>query len=160
VDKKIIICGPTASGKTYLRKRLEKRGFLFDISYTSREPRPDETNGIDYHFISKEQFINRILNNYFYEWIEYNGNYYGTGIYEWNNCQCFIMETDGIKHIKPEDRNNCFIIYLNIDRLIRGKRMVDERKWDMTTVNKRIITDKGKFKDFTDYDLMITNPNF
>ena len=53
MNKRLIICGPTASGKTFLRKRLEDKGFKCDVSYTSREPRPGEVDGVHYHFIGK-----------------------------------------------------------------------------------------------------------
>lgn len=162
MNKRIILVGPTASGKTYLRKRFEERGFECDISYTTRSPRPEynEKDGIHYHFISKEEFMVMIANSQFYEWVEYNGNYYGTGQSEWDNLPLFIMETDGIAHIKPEDRPSCFVIYLDTPEHERIKRMRLERKWDYPEIQKRIATDKAKFEGFTDYDLRITNPDF
>lgn len=160
MNKRLIICGPTASGKTFLRKRLEDKGFKCDVSYTSREPRPGEVDGVHYHFIGKKQFEVLISGGFFYEWVEYNGNYYGTGLKEWNELPLFIMETDGIKHIKPEDRKSCFVIYLNIPRINRQERMMFERGWNQEEVAKRTETDYQKFKDFNDYDLVITDPNF
>lgn len=157
---RIIICGPTAAGKTFLRNKLENKGFKFDVSYTSREPRFNEINKVHYNFVSKQYFEDGINNNLFYEHVEYNGNYYGTGLEEWNTCDCFIMETDGIKHIKKEDRNNCFIIYVNPDESIRKQRMKQERNWSDEQIEKRINTDKIKFKDFIDYDIVIKNNDF
>jgi len=160
MNKRLIICGPTASGKTYLRKRFEDRGFVCDVSYTSREPRPGEINGVHYHFITKLQFAHRINSGFFYEWVEYNGNYYGTGLKEWSELPLFIMETDGIKHIKPEDRKSCFVIYLKPPESERMIRMKGERGWTDHEIYNRIQTDKNKFKDFSDYDLIIANAYF
>jgi len=160
MNKRIIIVGPSASGKTFLRKKFEDKGFTFDVSYTSRLMRMGEKQGVHYNFISKDEFAFRISRQAYYEYVEYNGNYYGTGMYEWDNSDCFIMETDGIKSIKPEDRKSCFIIYLNPSSFIRIKRMMGERKWDQQEVDDRLASDDKKFKDFKDYDIIITNSNF
>jgi guanylate kinase len=160
MSKRIIICGPSASGKTYLRKRLEGKGFKCDISYTTRKPREGEKYGVDYNFISEDEFTLRISQGAFYENVQYNGNRYGTGLYEWNNMDCFIMETDGIKHIKPEDRKDCFIIYLDPPRFERVRRMVSERNWNNAKIEERIQADNSKFENFKDYDLKITNTDF
>ena len=158
-NKRTIIVGPTASGKTFLRNKFEERGFVFGISYTTREKRAGEISGVHYHFVSKEYFEEGIQLNWFYEYSEYNGNYYGTGIDEWDHLQFFIMETEGVQSIKPEDRNSCFIIYLNPDKTIRESRMA-LRGWDLKKINERIETDKEKFYNFDNYDLLITNSNF
>ena len=161
MNKRIIIVGPTCSGKSFLRKRFENRGFVCDVSYTSREKRGGEIDGVHYHFISSDNFAEMIVENeYFYEWVEYNGNYYGTGLKEWNTLSLFIMETDGIKHIKPEDRKKCFIIYLDPPQFVRQSRMMKERKWSDETIVERIETDEKKFYNFSDYDMIITDPNF
>lgn len=160
MNKRIILIGPSASGKTFLRKRLEDRGFKCDVSYTSRDLREGEVDGVHYHFIGKKQFETLIAGNFFYEWVEYNGNYYGTGQKEWDELPLFIMETDGIKHIKPEDRKNCFVIYLDIPEFERVNRMRTERRWSWEEIEKRIETDRKKFENFTDYDMRITNPDF
>jgi guanylate kinase len=160
MNKRIILVGPTCGGKTFLRKRLENRGFKCDVSYTSREPREGEKNGVHYHFIGKKQFEILIKGGFFYEWVEYNGNYYGTGLKEWNELPLFIMETDGIKHIKEEDRKTCFVIYINPEEHIRVARMRLERRWNYEEIQKRLETDNKKFENFKDYDMIITDPNF
>jgi len=159
-NKRIILVGPTCGGKTFLREKFEKRGFECDVSYTSREPREGEINGVHYHFISKKAFKEAITTGEFYEWVEYNGNYYGTGMEEWNELPLFIMETDGIKHIKPEDRETCFVIYVNTPEHVRVRRMRVERKWEYGEIQKRLATDKAKFENFKDYDMMVTNEDF
>ena len=158
--KRIIICGAAASGKTFLRKKLEERGFHFDVSYTTRPRRPGEEDGVHYKFIKRDTFEFMAEIGSFYEHVEYNGYGYATGVVEWNTSDCFIMETDGIKHIDKKSRTKTVIIYLNPPIKIRKERMLGERGWAEEEANKRLKTDKKKFKDFTDYDLMITNPDF
>ena len=159
MNRRIILCGPTCSGKTFLRNRFENRGFTCDISYTSRKPRDGEKDGVHYKFLEKKQFEVLVKGNFFYEWVEYDGKYYGTGKREWENLSLFIMETDGIKHIKPEDCKNSFIIYLNPPVSVRMLRM-KERGWNSEKANKRLVTDQEKFGDFTDYDIIIRDENF
>ena len=160
MNSRIILVGPTCSGKTFLRKRFEDKGFECDVSYTSRSMRPGETDGVHYHFLEKEIFEAMIEEGGFYEWVEYNGNYYGTGQQEWDELPLFIMETDGIKHIRPEDRKTCFVIFLIPSRWVRQERMMNERGWDQLTVAARTKTDHEKFNKFKDYDLKITDPKF
>ena len=158
--KRIVIVGPTCSGKTYLRKKLEEKGFHFDVSYTTRPRRPGEEDGVHYKFIKQDAFEFMVKIGSFYEHVEYNGFGYGTGKQEWNTSDCFIMETDGIKHIDKTSRKHTFIIYINPPVKVRKERMLGERGWTPEEAEARLKTDKKKFKDFSDYDLMITNPDF
>ena len=73
-----IIKGKNGSGKTFLAEHLYELGFNRSISYTTREPRKNEVNGYDYEFVSKEEFITKIKENFFIEYQLVNGNYYGT----------------------------------------------------------------------------------
>ena len=111
--KRIVICGPAAAGKNVLRSRLEERGFKFDVSYTTRPMRPGEKEGVDYKYITNEVFAFMTQLGSFYEHVIHNGYGYGTGQKEWETSDCFIMETDGIKHIDAKSRKKTFIIYLN-----------------------------------------------
>lgn len=75
-----VLSGPSGVGKGTVRKELFRRrkGFFFSISCTTRKPRPGETDGVDYRFISKEEFERRRDNNEFLEWAKVHGNLYGT----------------------------------------------------------------------------------
>lgn len=76
----LVICAPSGTGKTTLSKRLlrEFPRFAFSLSCTTRKPRPNEIDGKDYEFLSKEEFRRRRDTGYFAEWAEVYGNYYGT----------------------------------------------------------------------------------
>jgi guanylate kinase len=158
--KRIVICGPAAAGKNVLRTRLEERGFKFDVSYTTRPKRKGEEEGVDYKFITNEVFAFMTQIGSFYEHVIHNGYGYGTGLREWETSDCFIMETDGIKHIDSKNRKNTFIIYLNPPVKVRKDRMKNERGWTDEEIEQRIKVDRKKFKDFKNYDMEITNPDF
>ena len=160
MNKRIIICGPSASGKNYLRDLWVFRGFESDVSYTTRSPRPGEVPGKDYNFISRENFKNKIKMNGFYESVEYKRELYGTGKIEWEERDIFIMETEGISKIKAEDRKSCFIIFLDPPKDSRIKRMAVERGWKWDEISKRLDFDEKCFKGFSDYDIKLTNAYF
>jgi guanylate kinase len=79
--KLVLFCGPSGSGKTTIVHHLLKKFPMmrFSTSATTREKRPNETDGVDYHFLTPDEFRARIANNEFLEWEEvYKDRYYGT----------------------------------------------------------------------------------
>jgi len=75
-----IISAPSGAGKTTIAKAVLKQftDMLYSISYTTRKPRAEERDGVDYHFISKQDFKKGIKKGRWAEWAEVYGNYYGT----------------------------------------------------------------------------------
>ncbi|MDK9708410.1 MAG: guanylate kinase [Desulforhopalus sp.] len=75
-----VISAPSGAGKTTLLKRVMARlgGLSFSVSHTTRAPRPGERDGIDYHFVSKVEFVDMIAQGHFLEHAEVHGNLYGT----------------------------------------------------------------------------------
>jgi guanylate kinase len=75
-----IVSGPSGSGKSTLVRRLlgEAPGLLFSVSYTTRAPRGAEREGENYHYVSREEFRQRLGEGEFLEWAEVFGHYYGT----------------------------------------------------------------------------------
>ena len=154
--KRIILVGPSATGKNFIRQKFVDKGFIADVSYTSRIPREGEIDGIDYRFISKDDFKQMINDNLFYEWVQYGDNYYGTGLFEWEHSDIFIMETDGVSKILPIHRPDCLVIFVNTPEKVRLKRM-HERKWDDNKIMDRIRIDRNNFGEFIDFDLQISS---
>ena len=76
----VIITAPSGSGKTTLCKEIQKKenGIQFSISHTSRKIRQNEMNGVDYYFVTKDEFLDGINNNDFIEWNFHFDCYYGT----------------------------------------------------------------------------------
>jgi guanylate kinase len=75
-----IISAPSGTGKTTLCSAVLNRfpNMLYSVSYTTRKPRNGEQSGIDYHFIKKKDFKDKIKDGKWAEWAEVHGNYYGT----------------------------------------------------------------------------------
>ncbi len=99
--KLLLFCGPSGSGKTTIVQHLLKTDprLAFSVSATTRKKRDNEIDGIDYHFITVEEFRKRIDNDEFIEWEEvYTGRYYGTLRSEinkiWENGKVPIFDVD------------------------------------------------------------------
>ena len=79
----VVISGPAGSGKgTVNAMLLQSPDFAYSVSATTRAPRPGEVDGVNYHFITKEDFERRIANGEMLEYTQYCGNYYGTPLRE------------------------------------------------------------------------------
>lgn len=120
-DKIIVITAPSGAGKTSITKYLMQQipQLSFSISATTRSPRPNETDGKDYYFITAESFKNKIDAGEFIEWeMVYEGMYYGTLKTEinniWQRAQVPVLDIDvkGALHIKelfPDQTITLFI---------------------------------------------------
>ena len=85
----LVICGPSGVGKgSFIHYMMSKypNKFSLSISHTTRKPRTGETHGVDYYFVTKEKFFEKVKNNDFVEYAEYNKNYYGTSKAEMLRC--------------------------------------------------------------------------
>lgn len=76
----LLLMAPMGSGKGTLEQYVFKKfpELIFAVSCTTRAPRPGETDGVEYHFITREQFESKVRNGDFLEWAEFGGNLYGT----------------------------------------------------------------------------------
>ena len=157
--KRIILVGKAASGKDHLRKRFQSRGFTYAVTHTTRPMREGEVIGKDYHFISEDDAKVLIESNYFYEYVIFNGWVYGTSVNEFYTKDLFIMTPKGISLMKPEDRKQSFVIYVDIDAETRRERLL-QRDMPGDSLSRRIEADELDFADFNDYDLRITNSDF
>ena len=119
--KCIIFSAPSGAGKTTIVRALlaEMNQLAFSISACSRAPRGTEKDGVDYHFISVEEFQAKILENDFVEWEEvYTNNYYGTLKSElsriWDSGKTVVFDVDviGGLHLKEIFKENALAIFI------------------------------------------------
>ena len=156
--KRIILCGKAASGKDYIRKKLEEHGFKYAVSYTTRPRRDNEVHGVDYYFLTENEFKSMIDQDGFYENISFNGWHYGTSNEQFFADDVFIMTPSGISKLEEDDRSKSFIIYFDIEESVRKERL--SQRSDADTVDRRLEADAKDFENFTDFDIRITNPGF
>ena len=157
MSKRIILCGPAAAGKDYIRNKFKDKDFRIDCSYTTRPMREGEKNGREYNFVSEEVFLAMIANKEFYEYVKHGEYYYGTELFSWENADVFIMETDGIKQLSKEDKECSLIIFVTAPRSVRIKRMKEDRGWDTHKIFQRLKVDIDKFKGFENIADLVIN---
>lgn len=159
MKKRLIVVGKGGSGKDYMRRSLENCGFKYCVSHTTRPMREGEIDGKDYFFIDLEDLgKHENFSNVFYEWTTFNDWFYGTSLSEFNSSNLFIMTPSGISRLKKEHRDESLIVYLDIEEGIRRKRL--ESRADSDKTERRIKADNEDFRDFKDFDVIISNPNF
>ena len=149
----LVICGKTASGKNLVRDILvEKYNYNPIVTYTSRPPRKGEKQDVTYHFISTDEFIEKINNGFFAEWKDYDTNdglwYYGTALEDCVNAtdnDVIILTPDGVRDLKKNGVNAIVIyLYSNLNTI---KHRLKFRGDDLKEVERRISSDIKDFKD-------------
>lgn len=154
--KVVVLTGMSCAGKDTVRRALEKIGYTNIVSHTSRPMRENEIEGVDYNFVSKEEFNNLIDNNEMIEYRNYETNWNGRGE-TWfygvkkfkpdNRDYVIVMDLGGaesiIKHFGEE---NCMVVYLSASDNERKIRATIRGSFDETEWNRRLIAD---YKDFS-----------
>jgi guanylate kinase len=137
--KLFVISGSSGVGKgTLLKELLAKNPALkLSISVTTRNPRPNEVDGVNYFFVTREEFETSVKNGEFLEWAEFNGNYYGTKetyvkktLAKGENL-ILEIETKGALQIKQKLPNAILIFILppsleELEQRLRGRNTEDE----------------------------------
>jgi guanylate kinase len=135
--KLIIITAPSGAGKTSITHYLLNKysALSFSVSAATRQPRSDEKNGVDYYFISAEEFQQKINDNAFAEWeMVYEGKYYGTLKSEleriWNENKTPVLDIDvkGAIHVQQQFQNNSLAIFIDPPSLDVLKKRLESRK--------------------------------
>lgn len=149
-----IISGPAGSGKgTVVNALLEAHPEItLSISATTRSPRPNEENGVHYHFISKEEFEKRIENGKMLEYATYNGNYYGTPekevleAMEAGKDVILEIEVAGAMQIKEKIKDSVAIMLTPPDKDVlearlrgRGTETEEVIKWRLDRAKEEIM---------------------
>lgn len=141
----LVLVGPSACGKTQIVQQLIKQyGMEKLVTYTSRSKRVNEIEGKDYHFISKDEFLQKIDDNFFIEYVNYNGNYYGTPRSELSFNKVVILEPNGLKHYLEKARDLITIVYLKCSQEVLRIRMLN-RHDSKEDVVRRLNEDSIRF---------------
>jgi guanylate kinase len=166
--EKLIILGQSGSGKDFLMRKIVKKDLIGCLKTTTRPKRNHETQGITYDFVSDLSFNQMIQDEKLLCYQTFNVTpedrdpetwYYGITKEEFERAQVFIMTPGEFSCIDAETRKNCFVVYLDIDRDTREDRIL-KRADKNDSVKRRLDADAEDFKDFGDYDLRVTDPDF
>lgn len=166
--EKCIIIGPSGSGKDFLLRKLVEKGLNPCLKWTTRPSRRFEKQGITYNFVSESKFTQSISQNDFLCYQQFQVTpegkgpeiwYYGITQEEFEKSQVMIMTPGEFKNITPDQRKGCFVVYLDIDRGVRESRLF-KREDKNDSIKRRLDADEEDFKDFSDYDLKVRDPEF
>ncbi len=134
--KLIIITAPSGAGKTSITRHLMQNfpQLAFSVSAATRKPRSYEKDGVDYHFISEEEFKNKIHHNEFVEWeMVYEGKYYGTLKSEleriWANDRIPVLDIDvkGAIHVQQQYPASSLSLFIETPSVEELKKRLESR---------------------------------
>ncbi|XP_004079450.1 guanylate kinase isoform X1 [Oryzias latipes] len=167
----LVFSGPSGAGKSTLLKKLMGEYdsvFGFSVSHTTRKPRPGEQNGIDYHYVSREEMQAGIDNGEFIESAEFSGNLYGTSkaavqAVQAKNLICILdIDMQGVKNIKKTDLNPLYISIQPPSLEVLEERLRGRKTESEESVQKRLRAAKVDMefsKEPNVFDVVIINNN-
>ena len=164
----LIISGPSGCGKSTLLKEVYKdiSDYYFSISTTTRAPRVGEENGVDYFFVTKEEFEADIKNDDFLEYAKVHDNYYGTSLkpikkaLDEAKLVIFDIDVQGHEIVRTKLNSITTSVFITTPSLEVLETRLNSRNTDsLEIIEKRIKNAKGEVEYFQDYDYLIINDN-
>ena len=164
----IMIVAPSGAGKSSLVSALLSTDptLALSISCTTRSPRPGEVNGVNYHFISDEEFLSRKEQGDFLEWAQVHGNYYGTSK-SWiqekmQRGQDVILEIDwqGARQIQQHVPNAIWIFFLPPSLKVLEDRLNARGQDDAVTIHNRIKAAHEELSHIAEANYLVVNDLF
>ena len=161
----VILSSPSGVGKTTLTKKIQQKyqSFKISVSHTTRSPRSNEVDGVDYHFVSYEKFQEYIKQDKFYEYAKIFGNYYGTLKENVDNNSkikdiLFDIDWQGTKQLSKHKKLKLLKIFLiaeNKDEL--KKRLLKRNQNTKEEIDLRFNSFNQDVKHWNDYDYIVIN---
>ena len=161
----VILSSPSGAGKTTITKKIQQKyqTFKLSVSHTTRKPRPNEVDGVDYHFVSVNKFEELIEQGAFYEHAKIFDNYYGTLKKNIDNLSqtndiIFDIDWQGTKQLSKFKNLDLIKIYLippNKNEL--KKRLINRNQDSSKEVERRFKSFDEDIKHWDDYDYIMIN---
>ena len=171
IEKKgmmFFLSSPSGAGKTTLTKKIQQKyqNFKISVSHTTRKPRANEVEGIDYYFINESDFKNKIKNHEFYEYAKIFGNYYGTSkdsvlnLLKNKNDVLFDIDWQGTQQLsKFKELNLLKIFILPPSKEELKKRLIQRNQDKPDVVEERLKAYDTDSSHKKDYDFVVINDN-
>jgi len=165
----LVISGPSGAGKSSLINEMLKeiKDVYFSISTTTRQMREGEREGVEYFFISKEEFEKEIKEGEFLEWAKVHGNYYGTSLkpvkkaLKEQKLVVFDIDVQGHKIVKEKFKDLTTSVFLTTPSLkVLQERLLKRGTDDMQTIQKRVNNALIEIEKISHYDFLIINDQF
>lgn len=162
----IVISGPSGVGKGTVRKALFERpdhNLVYSISMTTRKPRVGETNGVEYHFVSKEEFLKQIDEGNLLEYAEFCDNYYGTPLDKVNeqleSGQEVVLEIEvqGAMQVKEKMPEGVYVFIAPPSMKTLEERLTNRGTEDKEIIQKRLEKARSEIKVAEEYGYIVVN---
>lgn len=145
----LLLCGKSCAGKDTIQKELIKMGMNSIVSYTTRPPREHETDGVEYHFITKEEFLEKEEQGFFAETVSYNvasGEtwYYGSAIEDLSDDKVIIVNPHGLRQLRKIKSLNPITFYITASEETIWNRL-RQRGDDSAEARRRLNADDEDF---------------
>lgn len=164
----IVYSGPSGVGKGTILNRLmkdEDLNLVFSVSMTTRKPRPGEVDGVNYFFVSKEEFIDAIEKGEMLEYAQFVENYYGTPLryveQKRNKGYNVVLEieVEGAKQVMAKQQD-CLSIFITPPSLAELERRIRSRQTeDEETITKRLKRAEQELQEMDSYQYVVCNDN-
>ena len=163
----LVLSSPSGAGKTTITKKIQQKlnTFKISVSHTTRKPRPNEVDGVDYNFVSTEAFEHLIETNKFYEYAKIYDNFYGTSKESVNrliktNDVIFDIDWQGNKQLSDFKDLNLLRIYITTkDKKALKERLMNRNQDSKIQVEKRLKSYEEDVKHWNEYDYIVINEN-
>ena len=165
----LVLSSPSGAGKTTLSKKIQQsdNSFEISVSHTTRNPRPNEVDGVDYHFVTKENFQKLLDQGLFYEHAEIFGNFYGTSkssikkITNNNHNVLFDIDWQGADKIKKKKLNFKLLTFFILppSKKVLKERLLNRHKNDSKIVAERMKQFEKDVKRWKNYEFIVVNDN-
>ena len=159
-----IMSGPSGTGKGTICNELLKRCDIhLSVSMTSREQRKGETQGVTYHYVSEDEFKNKIDEDLMLEWAVYNGKYYGTPkekideMLKMGKDVLLEIDVQGALQVKAKMPEAIMMFIIPPSMKILRERLVDRGRENQTEIQQRIDAAKWEFSQSFKYNNIIVN---
>lgn len=161
----LLISGPSGSGKSSLLNKLfsEFDNIYFSISSTTRAPREGEKNGVNYHFISKDEFEDDIKSGHFLEWANVHGNYYGTSLkpvikaLNENKIVIFDIDVQGFFLARKQDLAITSVFVSTKDKSTLESRLKNRGTETKESIDERLKNAAKEMEYLKEYDYIVIN---
>ena len=164
----VILSSPSGAGKTTISKKIQQKyqNFKISVSHTTRKPRSNEVEGVDYYFVDENNFKNKIKKNEFYEYAKIFGNYYGTSkesvlnLLNNKNDVLFDIDWQGTQQLsKFKELNLLKIFILPPSKEELKKRLIQRNQDKPHVVEERLKAYDSDSAHKEDYDFVVINDN-
>jgi guanylate kinase len=160
-----VLCAPSGTGKSTLVRRLvaECPNFAFSVSCTTRAPRPGERDGVDYHFLSREEFLRRREAGFFAEWAEVHGNLYGTPkaatleLLAQGRDVLFDIDVQGARQLRASLGAGAYVFLFPPSPQELHSRLTRRGTEDAETLARRMAAAKEEIAHSPEFDYWIVN---